>query len=129
MRAGHAYAEGAAMHGREPERHWVREARSNWFWGGASPVAAIATAPPTLGLSLGLFTGHALLAARVYRSLRRRGLSAADARLYTASCVVGKLPQGLGQILYWKNRLLGKRGRIIEYRQANATSETDGSTG
>jgi GT2 family glycosyltransferase len=122
VRAGHAYAEGAARHGREPERHWVHEARSNWFWGAAVPVAALGMAPPSLGLSLGLFGGHALLAARVYRAGRRRGLSASDAGLFAASCVVGKLPQALGQLTYWKNRLLGKRGTIIEYRHRDPTT-------
>jgi GT2 family glycosyltransferase len=39
LRAGHAYAEGAWLHGREPERHWVKESRSIWLWGlGVLPV-------------------------------------------------------------------------------------------
>ncbi|MCA1993210.1 MAG: glycosyltransferase, partial [Coleofasciculus sp. S288] len=31
LRAGHAYAEGAWLHGRSSERHWVKESRSIWF--------------------------------------------------------------------------------------------------
>jgi glycosyltransferase involved in cell wall biosynthesis len=116
MRAGHAYAEGAALHGREPERHWVREARSNWFWGLAVPAAALALAPLTAGGSLVLLGGYLVLAVRVYAAMRRRGWASGDARLYAAACALGKIPQGLGQALYWSKRLAGKRGGLIEYK-------------
>jgi glycosyltransferase involved in cell wall biosynthesis len=120
LRAGHAFAEGAARHGHEPERHWVREARSNWLWGVAVPGAAVGFAPPTAGASLGLFAGHALLAARIYGKMRARGYTPSDARLYAGFCVLGKLPQGMGQVLYWSKRLTGRRGGLIEYKQAAA---------
>lgn len=32
-RAGHAFAEGAALHGAPPERHWVSETRRALIWG------------------------------------------------------------------------------------------------
>jgi glycosyltransferase involved in cell wall biosynthesis len=118
LRAGHAFAEGAARHGREPERYWVREARSNWWWGVVLPAGALGLAPPTGGTSLGLLGAHALLAMRIYRTMRARGLPPADARLYAAFCVLGKVPQGLGQALYWSRRLAGRRGGLIEYKQA-----------
>src|SRR5678815_4909091 len=41
LRAGHAYAEGAAMHGALPERHCVREVRSIVFWGAVLPLLAL----------------------------------------------------------------------------------------
>jgi GT2 family glycosyltransferase len=116
LRAGHAYAEGAARHNGEPGRFWVRETRSTWFWGLAVPAVALGLAAPTGGLSLSLFGGYALLALRVYGSARRRGLSASDAQLYAASCVIGKFPQVLGQLLYWTKRRTGRRAGIIEYK-------------
>jgi Predicted glycosyltransferases len=33
LRAGYAYAQGASLHGKPPENHWVRETRSIWLWG------------------------------------------------------------------------------------------------
>ncbi len=36
-RAGHAFAEGAALHGAGPDRHWVAETRRALIWGRASP--------------------------------------------------------------------------------------------
>jgi GT2 family glycosyltransferase len=116
MRAGYAYAEGAARHGRGPERYWVREVRSNWLWGLALPVGALALAVPSGGLSLLAGGGYLVLAFRIYRYQRGRGATAADARLYALSCVAGKLPQALGQALYWWRRWSGKRGRLIEYK-------------
>ena len=41
-RAGHAYAEGAALHGGPPERHGVTETRRAVLWGAALPAAALA---------------------------------------------------------------------------------------
>jgi GT2 family glycosyltransferase len=116
LRAGHAYAEGAARHHGEPERFWARETLSIWLWGIAVPAVALGLAAPTGGLSLILFGGYFVLALRVYGSMRRRRVSPPDARLYAAFCVIGKLPQVLGQLTYWKRRLTGKQAGIIEYK-------------
>jgi len=118
VRTGHAYAEGAARHGHEPERHSVHSVRSNWLWGLGLPAAALAPAPLTVGGSLFLLGGHLVLGAKIYRAGRRRGLPPSDARLYAGSCVVGKVPQAMGQLLYWKKRLTGTRSGIIEYKTA-----------
>ena len=105
VRNGHAYAEGAARHGRSPQRHWVREARSNWFWGLIVPLLALGPAWPSRGLSLLLVAGYPALWLRIARRARGRGWSAADARLYAWSCTVGKFPQALGQAKYsWRTR-------------------------
>jgi glycosyltransferase involved in cell wall biosynthesis len=116
IRGGYAYADGAARHGHEPERHWVRDMRSIWFWGLGIPLCALGFAPVTGGTSLLLLGGYPALALRIYRTSRTRGLSATDARLYAGACVVGKFPQVMGQILYWTKRLTGRRGAIIEYK-------------
>ena len=41
VRSGHAFAEGAWLHGAPPERHWVREARRAWLWGIILPLAIV----------------------------------------------------------------------------------------
>jgi hypothetical protein len=116
-RGGHAYAEGAARHGSGPERHWVREARSNWFWGLAVPAGALALAWPTRGVSLlGGLAGYGLLGWRAARAGRARGWPAADARLYGLFCALAKPPMALGQARYTAGRLLGRRSALIEYK-------------
>ena len=120
IRAGWAYAEGAARHGSESERFWVRETRSNWFWGVGVPAAALGMALPTVGLSLGLGGGYLLLWRRIKKAMLARGLSEEDATLYARYAVLGKVPQGLGQLRYWHARLAGRRAAIIEYKGAGA---------
>lgn len=105
-RAGHAFAEGAALHGAGPERHWVAETRRALVWGIGIPVAA---------LLLGLLhpIGFALLLAwpaQVMRLAPRMGMERA---FFT---VLGKLPEAQGVIGYWWGRLRRKRAGLIEYK-------------
>jgi len=116
QRAGHAFAEGAWLHGHPPERHWVKESQSIWLWGAIIPLVAIFMAPFTFGLSLLLLLGYPILGHKIYRYGRDRGLSSRSARLYALFCVLGKFPNLVGQIQFHRNRLLGQRSRLIEYK-------------
>lgn len=118
VRAGHAYAEGAALHGDPPERHWVREVRSNWVWGFVVPSIAIGFAWPTHGWSLLLLVGFVVLAWRVLRGARRRCWCVTDALAYAVFTVLGKFPMALGQLQFCCNRVAGRRSRLIEYKGA-----------
>ncbi|MDG3008122.1 glycosyltransferase [Paludisphaera mucosa] len=128
-RAGHAFAEGAALHGRPPEGHFARETRSIVAWGLVAPAVALALAWPTRGLSLAAFAAVlALLAVKVYRYQRvRRGRSPADARASAAFTVVGKFAEAQGVVRYWLGRLSGRRSRVIEYRGPVAAGGGPGS--
>jgi GT2 family glycosyltransferase len=118
-RTGHAYAEGSAMYGHMPERHFVRQTRSTIFWGILVPLLILGLAWPTRGLSLALLAGYFLLYRRTYRYYAvTRGWSMSDARLYAAWIVIAKFPHALGLIRFWLGRLSGKRSPIIEYRNS-----------
>lgn len=118
-RAGYAYANGAYLHGRGPQRHNVRELTSILLWGLALPLLALALAWPTRGISLlVLAAGEMLLGWRVYRHQRRRGRSASDARLYAVFTVLGKPAQAMGAVQFFVNRLLRRPSRLIEYKDA-----------
>lgn len=114
IRNGYAYAAGSARQGRTPEKHWVREARSNWFWGLMLPLLALGAAWPTRSLSLILLAGYPVLAVRVARAGRRRGWSRAEAWLYAGACVLGKFPMMLGQLKFAWAR--GRAVPLIEYK-------------
>lgn len=125
VRAGHAFAEGRAMHGRPPERHRVRETRSNWIGGLALPLAIVISTFAIaaydwrwcwLGLAPGLL--YAAMFAKFRRSLVRRGWSPADASTYASFVMLGKVPQAIGQLTYHWNRLRGRKTRLIEYKGA-----------
>ena len=105
-RAGHAFAEGAALHGAGPERHWVAETRRALAWGAVLP-AAIAAA--------GLISPVLLLAALIYpaqvlRLSRRMGYEQA---LFS---VLGKFAEASGALEYRWRRWRGTARGILEYK-------------
>lgn len=106
-RAGHAYAEGAAIHGGGAERHGVRNTRSALFWGAGLPLAAL------FGLALTPLSIALLLAwpAQVVR-LILRGMEPTRAFFLT----LGKIPEAQGIVGYWRGRLRGERAGLIEYK-------------
>jgi GT2 family glycosyltransferase len=114
VRAGHAYAEGAAMHG--DSGHWVAETRRIWLWGAVVPAVAVAGAVPTLGLSLGLLLAYPVQAARIFRHTRARGRATSDAAAYAAAVTVGRFAELQGMVRYHRAHARGKRNTIIEYK-------------
>jgi GT2 family glycosyltransferase len=117
-RAGHAYAECAYLHGREPARFRVREVASILAWGAAVPGIAIAGALATRGASLALLALYALLLARIYGRRRQRGDPGNEALLYAGATVLGKIAQLQGVAQFAWNRLVrGRRTSLIEYKR------------
>lgn len=114
VRAGHAYAEGAALHGDPPERHWVREARSAVGWGLALPAATLAGAPFTHGLSLLLILLYPLNVTRIAARLHRNGQ--ARPWLVATFMMLAKLPESQGWLRFQRNRRRGKQSALIEYK-------------
>ena len=107
-RAGHTYAEGAALHGRSPERYRMRELRRTLVWGLALPLAAL--------LGALLLTPWALLGLLVYPGqIARMVLRGMDVPR-AAFLVLGKFPELQGVLGYWVGRLSGRRRRLIEYK-------------
>lgn len=111
VRAGHAFAEGAALHGRGPERHWLRETRRAVLWGAALPLIALAAA-------LMSPWGLVLLAAYPLQVLRLAlhgggGRFAWEQAVHT---VLGRFAEARGVAGYAWSRLRRRRVGLIEYR-------------
>ena len=117
LRGGYAYAEGSWLYGKTSERHWVKEARSIWFWGAVIPLSSLILLLPSNGWSLGLILLYAIAIYRTFSSLQQRGLTQQDALPYAIHCVLSKFPQTQGQIKFHWSRLTKKPQRIIEYRK------------
>jgi cellulose synthase/poly-beta-1,6-N-acetylglucosamine synthase-like glycosyltransferase len=127
VRTGHAYAEGTALHGRTPERHFVRQTRSAVFWGLAVPALALGLAWPTRFLSLALLGGYLVLHRKTRRYYEvQRGWPRGDAGLYAAWIVLAKFPQALGLLRYWAGRLSGRRSGVIEHRVGSEQTQAIG---
>jgi len=111
-RAGHAFAEGSWLHGSPPEKHYVPEARRALLWGLIFPVGIFVAALLNLQL-LGLVIIYPLQIVRI--ALRE---PATDKRGWWRAMflILGRIPEGLGLLQFHKNRVLGKRGALIEYK-------------
>ena len=126
-RAGHAYAQGAAMHGATPERYNVKPARSAIVWGLLAPTALAGSAvaalrqPIFVVFAAAIAALYVLLWVKIYLGRRPRTQRGGDAALYATFTLLGKLPQAVGAVSFFLNRLLGKQTRIIEYRAGLAT--------
>jgi GT2 family glycosyltransferase len=115
-RGGFAFAQGVAMHGRPPERHWVHELRSTIFWGLVLPLFILVMAWPTRGASLVLALAYPIQAWRITRRHRKREMSAIDAWIWGWNCILCRFPNAFGALRYWSSRLSGRHQTLIEYK-------------
>jgi len=122
VRSGYGFAEGALLHGKTAERHWVRDVRSIIFWGIVLPLLTLGPAYSTHGVSLLLALAYPLQIVRIAYRHRKAGMSSRDAWLYGWSCTLARFPHALGLLRYWIGRPLGWNKRIIEYK--SRTKET-----
>jgi GT2 family glycosyltransferase len=118
MRAGHAYAQGAALHGSSEDRHFVRDCRRIWLWSVLLPVVSLAPAWPTRGISLIFLALYPIQFVRIWLTARRRGWTGSDARVYSFFSILGKFPGLLGMLRCKIKRLRGKPMTIIEHKHA-----------
>lgn len=107
-RAGHAFAEGAWMHGAPPELHWVAETRRALMWGLLLPLAT--------GLLSVLWSPAwaALLLAYPLQVLRISRQGSGISRAFFL--VLGKLPEMTGVLSFWLGRITRRQIKIIEYK-------------
>lgn len=105
-RAGHAFAEGAALHGAAPERHWVAETRRALLWGVALPLVTV------IG---GLLYAPLWLLLLIWplQWLRLRRRMGGERSFYT---LLGRFPEAQGALGYLWQRLRGRKGGLIEYK-------------
>jgi glycosyltransferase involved in cell wall biosynthesis len=115
VRAGHAYAEGADLHGGAPFYHWQKEVNRLWIWAVVS-LLAVGCVGITQGLSLTLLLLYpAMFFKAVYKLQSLFEMSGDSARLYAGSLILGKLPQIQGMLWFHYNRLRRQQAPLIEY--------------
>ena len=123
MRAGHAYAEGAWLHGRSREKHWVKESNSIWFWGALLPLFTLSTVWLSQGWSLLLLIGYPILIYRIY-SHKKQEVPNRTAFLYAWFCAIGKFPQTQGQIRFYLARFCQRQSTLVEYKTLATNTKT-----
>ena len=113
VRSGHAFAEGASLHGRPPERHFVAETRRAVVWAVALPLIVLLLALVT-PWALALLLIYPLQWIRVGTRLARQ--EAPIPWKYAAFLVAGRFPEAQGVLKFWSGRLFGHRSALIEYK-------------
>jgi glycosyltransferase involved in cell wall biosynthesis len=113
LRGGYGFAQGAALHGARPERHWVVESRRAWFWGLCVPLIML-----LMAFVVGWWT-LLLLLAYPAQLVRLAGTGRRFTRvnwLWAGAMVLGKFPEMLGQVKYLRDRCLRVNSHLIEYK-------------
>ncbi len=113
LRSGHAFAEGAALHGAPPERHFAAETRRALLWGAGMPLAILALAcawPWALLLLLVYPLQWLRIGARLARG------HAPIPWLQGGFLLLGRFPEALGALKFYRGRMVGRRSGLIEYK-------------
>jgi GT2 family glycosyltransferase len=113
VRTGHGYAQGAWQHGLAPEHHWLRETLSIWFWGALLPLTAVVLLWIAPLFAILIAAAYLLLILRIYVRTRQRFR---PAFAYAIFCVIGKLPQLIGQCRFHLERCSGRQQHFMEYK-------------
>jgi GT2 family glycosyltransferase len=113
LRSGYAFALGAHLHGSSPDRHWVWESRRSWIWGFWLPLCCLAA-----GLALGPWGWATFLVypLQLIRQARRNPGSLKQRVTLALFQLLSRFPEAIGQLKFIRDRLLGQRSQIIEYR-------------
>ena len=112
-RAGHAFAEGAWLHGRSPERHGARQVASSVAWGFLLPVAVAVLVLAGFKGGIGLLLLYPIQVARIavigQRSTRENWINA-------LFLTIAKFAEFVGNSRFALNRLRRAPARLIEYK-------------
>ena len=113
QRSGHAFAQGADVHGGAPDYHWLQEARRAVTWGIVLPCAIIAASALVSPYVLALAAIYPAQIARLYRTQRKKNTYPL---LTSTSLVLGRFPEAAGWLTYHVSKLRGRTTKLIEYK-------------
>jgi GT2 family glycosyltransferase len=112
-RSGFAFAQGAHLHGKSAERHWVWESRRAWIWGFWLPVCCF-----TVSF---IFAPWGIIVLLIYplqvlrQTIRNRGSISERLRLAFFQ-VFARFAEAYGQIKFKLDSASGRASHIIEYK-------------
>ena len=121
-RCGYAFAQVSSLHGKSPEKKFVKQIRSVWLHGLILPLVAITLTIPSHGLSLLLFCRYPLSAFKVAYQTHAMGFPWTDSFTWGASCSVSAFPAVLGTMQFYLNQLVSRDHQIIEYKTPDLSS-------
>ncbi|MGX4770526.1 glycosyltransferase [Bradyrhizobium guangdongense] len=113
VRAGYAFAQGALLHGRSPERHFSWECRRALIWGMAIPLAWL------IGVALIGSLGNIMLLIYPAQFVRLTllGTGPLNENLVLAFFqLLSRFPESVGQLRFLRDHLWGRTPTIIEHK-------------
>lgn len=115
-RAGFAYAEGSALHGKSKEKYWLKETRSLLFWGGILPVTILALGSFVNPWFFTAYLVYFLQIAKItfIKPVDKNSLK--KSFLYAFFVMLAKFPQFLGAIKFFSGKLFNQKSQLIEYK-------------
>ena len=113
-RTGYAFALGVHLHGSPPERHFVREARRALLWGLFLPALCLLVVLTVRPWGWLLFLLFPLQIARL--TIKRREGTLTERFLVATFYVFGRLPEAVGEVRFYLDKIASRRGAIIEYK-------------
>lgn len=111
-RGGHAFAEGAWLHGAAPERHGRHETTRALLWGVVLPVGIVLLSLANWKV-LVLFMIYPLQVGRLALRFGSAGHAAWSRALFL---VLARFAEAQGALTFWLNRLRRRRSTLIEYK-------------
>lgn len=115
QRAGHAYAESYALHGKDQEHFRKKETRSIVIWAVLIPIIIIILSIIEDDLAI-LWMLYPIQILRLAFQYKTKLGSFYLGFIYATSNVLGKWPQFMGVVAFLKNYAHGKQGGLIEYK-------------
>jgi hypothetical protein len=115
-RCGYGYAQVSFLHGKPPERKFVKQVWRALLWGAIVPLSIFLLLYPTNGLVSLILLRYPLTALRVSYNTHKRGFSWSDSLAWGLSCSVSQFPETMGILKFHLARLQNKQHQIIEYK-------------
>lgn len=113
VRAGYAFALGAYLHGGGPERHYVWESKRAWLWGIWLPLICLAAG---LIFSPWGWAAWLIYPLQVLRQTIRNGGTLSRRATLALFQLLARFPEAIGQLMFMRDRLSGRRTPVIEYK-------------
>ncbi|MEM6333119.1 MAG: glycosyltransferase [Planctomycetota bacterium] len=133
VRAGHAYAEGFALHGRGPARHNASALKSIGVWSVGWPlvlmaVVVLAVVWPWAWVGVAAVLAlPGLMVVKIAWGKRRSGVGWGLALAYGWTCVACKWANAVGVATYLRRRRQRGPVRLIEYKGADEGGRAGGA--
>jgi cellulose synthase/poly-beta-1,6-N-acetylglucosamine synthase-like glycosyltransferase len=114
LRGGYAFAQGAAIHGRPPERYAILETRRAFVWGFAIPILALMFAPIIGWWALLILAAYPIQLIRLRMTGPRP--SPRENWLRAGALLLGKFPEMAGLMKFHIDQMRRAQTRLIEYK-------------